>query len=51
MTGQINTMLSNLQLRLAAADATEAELQSQQSTVNSSLVGLNYVLYGQNPEN
>ncbi len=46
---RINTLQTNLQLQLAQADAQEAELQSQQSTVNASLVGLNYVLYGQNP--
>ena len=49
LTARINTMQSNLQLQLARADALEAELQSQQSTVNASLIGLNYVLYGQNP--
>ena len=49
LTDQINTMQSNLESQLAAADAQEAELQNQQSDVNASLMGLNYVLYGQNP--
>lgn len=51
LTDRITTLQTNLQLELANADAQEAELQSQQSTVNASLVGLNYVLYGQNPQN
>jgi flagellar hook-associated protein 2 len=49
LTDRINTMQANLQSQLAQADALEATLQSQQSTVNASLIGLNYVLYGQNP--
>jgi flagellar hook-associated protein 2 len=49
LTDRINTLQSTLQLQLANVDAQEAELQSQQSSVNASLVGLNYVLYGQNP--
>jgi flagellar hook-associated protein 2 len=51
LTDRINTMQSTLGLELAKADAQEAELQSQQSSVNASLVGLNFVLYGQNPTN
>lgn len=49
LTDRINTLQANLQLQLAKADAQEASLQSQQSSVNGSLIGLNYVLYGQNP--
>jgi flagellar hook-associated protein 2 len=46
LTDRINLLQSNLQLQLARADAFEASLQSQQSSVSASLVGLNYVLYG-----
>jgi flagellar hook-associated protein 2 len=49
LTNRINTMQANLQAQLAKADALEATLESQQSTVNASLIGLNYVLYGANP--
>jgi hypothetical protein len=42
-------MQANLQAQLAKADALEATLESQQSTINASLIGLNYVLYGQDP--
>jgi len=49
LSNRINTMQANLQAQLAKADAFEAALESQQSTVNASLLGLNFVLYGQNP--
>lgn len=49
LTDRINSVQTNLQQQLAAADALEADLENQQSDVNASLIGLNYVLYGQNP--
>jgi flagellar hook-associated protein 2 len=49
LADRINTLQTNLQLQLAKAQAQEAELQSQQQSVNASLIGLNFVLYGQNP--
>ena len=46
LTERINTLQTNLQKQLAKADAFEANLQSQQSSLSASLTGLNYVLYG-----
>ena len=46
---RINDMQTALAARLQAADSLIAELQSQQQTLNSSLDGLNLVLYGKNP--
>ena len=45
---QINTMQTNLTAQLEAADAAQAELQNQQSTLTASLQGLSLVLYGRN---
>jgi flagellar hook-associated protein 2 len=48
LTTRINTMQTNLAAQLQKADALIADLQNQQTTVNSSIAGLNYVLYGKN---
>ena len=46
---RINSMQTSMAARLQAADSLIAQLQSQQQTLNSSLQGLNLVLYGKNP--
>ncbi len=46
MTTQINTMQSLLSTQLEAADASVAELQSQQSLLTSSIQALDYSTYG-----
>jgi flagellar hook-associated protein 2 len=48
LTDRANLMQSNLQLQLAAADSTLADLESTQNTLTASLQGLSLVLYGQN---
>ncbi len=48
LTDRITAMQNSLLSRLQAADALLASLQSQQQTLNASLQGLNYVLYGKN---
>ncbi len=48
LNDRISTMESNLTLQLEAADAMEAELQSQQTELSASLQGLSLVLYGKN---
>jgi flagellar hook-associated protein 2 len=45
---QISTMQTNLTAQLEAADAAQAELQNQQTTLTASLQGLSLVLYGRN---
>ncbi|HYK60873.1 MAG TPA: hypothetical protein VEV85_15690 [Bryobacteraceae bacterium] len=42
-------MQTNLAAQLQKADAFIADLQNQQSALNSSIQGLNFVLYGKNP--
>jgi len=49
LTSRINTMQTNLAAQLQKADAFIADLQNQQSALNSSIQGLNFVLYGKNP--
>ena len=49
LTSRINTMQTNLAEQLQKADAFIADLQNQQSALNSSIQGLNFVLYGKNP--
>jgi len=49
LTQRITVMQNNLLSRLQAADALLASLQSQQQTLSASLQGLNFVLYGKNP--
>ncbi|HLH41335.1 MAG TPA: flagellar filament capping protein FliD [Bryobacteraceae bacterium] len=49
LTDRINLMQSNLASQLQKADAFIADLQNQQTAVNASIQGLNYVLYGKNP--
>jgi flagellar hook-associated protein 2 len=49
LTSRINTMQTNLAAQLQKADAFIADLQNQQTALNSSIQGLNYVLYGKNP--
>ena len=49
LTTRINTMQTNLAAQLQKADAFIADLQNQQSALNSSIQGLNFVLYGKNP--
>jgi flagellar hook-associated protein 2 len=48
LTTRLNTMQSNLASQLQTADSLIADLQNQQATLNSSILGLNYVLYGKN---
>jgi flagellar hook-associated protein 2 len=49
LSDRANVMQASLASRLQLADALIANLQSQQATLNSSLQGLNLVLYGKNP--
>ena len=49
LTDRITAMQANLAKQLQAADTLLAELQNQQQTLNASLLGLNLVLYGKNP--
>lgn len=46
---QITNTTNSLTAQLEAADAAQAELQSQQQELTASLQGLSLVLYGQNP--
>jgi flagellar hook-associated protein 2 len=48
ITARVNTMQTNLASQLQKADAFIADLQNQQTALNSSVQGLNYVLYGKN---
>ena len=50
MTTRVSDMQKSLALRLHAADALLASLQSQQSMVDASLQSLNYTLYGAKEE-
>jgi hypothetical protein len=43
-------MTAALTAQYEAADAAQAELQQQQTTLTASLQGLSLVLYGQNPQ-
>lgn len=47
-TAQINTMQTNLQSQLEAADAAIASLETQQSVLSSSIQAVDLTLYGQN---
>ena len=49
LTSRINIVQTNLAAQLQQADAFIADLQNQQSALNSSIQGLNFVLYGKNP--
>jgi flagellar capping protein FliD len=49
LTDRINAQQASLSKQLAAADAFEARLESQQKGVTASLQGLSLVLYGKNP--
>ena len=49
LTSRINIVQTNLAAQLQKADAFIADLQNQQSALNSSIQGLNFVLYGKNP--
>ncbi len=46
LTDRITSMQTQLSQQLTAADALQAELQSQQQTIGSSVQSLNLVLYG-----
>ena len=46
LNDRISTMQSNLLLQLEKADALQAQLQSQQTSLTASLQGLSLVLYG-----
>ena len=48
LNDRIAIMQNNLTLQLEAADALQAELQSQQNALTASLQGLSLVLYGKN---
>jgi flagellar hook-associated protein 2 len=48
LNDRISTLQTNLTAQLEAADALQAELQSQQQTLSASLQGLSLVLYGKN---
>ena len=48
LTGQMTIMQNNLASQLSTADALIAELQSQQTSVNASIQGLNLVMFGKN---
>ena len=49
LTDRLTTMQNNLAAQLQKADASIAELQSQQQSVSATLQGLDLVLYGKNP--
>jgi flagellar hook-associated protein 2 len=48
LTTRISTMQTSLTAKLEAADALQAQLQSQQQALTASLQGMNLVLYGRN---
>lgn len=48
LNDRISTMQASLTAQLEAADAVQAELESQQSALTATLQGLNLVLYGRN---
>jgi flagellar hook-associated protein 2 len=50
LSDRINTMQSNLQLQLAAADSLIASLESQQQTLTASLQAVSLVDYGKQDE-
>jgi flagellar hook-associated protein 2 len=49
LTARASTVQAALIKQMEAADAAQAELQSQQQQLTASLQGLSLVLYGQNP--
>ena len=51
MTQKIQIMEQTLDQQLAAADASVAELASQQSVLNSNITALNFTTYGYNSNN
>jgi flagellar hook-associated protein 2 len=48
LNDRITSMESSMTLQMEAADALQAELQSQQSALSATLQGLSLVLYGKN---
>jgi flagellar capping protein FliD len=48
LTTNVTNVQNSMTAKLEAADALQAELQQQQSTLTASLEGLNLVLYGKN---
>ena len=48
-TANINNMQNTLFQQLSQADTLISTLDAQQSTLNASIQGLNYVLYGKAP--
>lgn len=48
LTDRIEGMQAGLAKRLSLADTLAAQLESQQKSLNASLQGLSYVLYGKN---